>query len=126
MSPARVDLYLGYAAQVLNWAVKQYYTEKNPFKSLQYGKKKRKRADKQRDAFTKEDLKAMFVDSRYFGKDKWGKAVHPHFFWIALLGLYRFVFFSHNFNLANVTLSPSFVSLYLKHSYIVFGCKVIP
>jgi integrase len=88
MSPARVDMYLGYAAQVFNWAIKHHYTEVNPFSGLQYGKKKRKRADKQRDAFTTDDLKKMFVDSRYFGQDKWGKCKHPHFFWIPLLGLF--------------------------------------
>jgi len=88
MSPARVDLYLGYASQVFNWAIKHHYTEINPFSGLQYGKKKRKRPDKQRGAFNTDDLKKMFVDSRYFGEDKWGKCKHPHFFWIALLGLF--------------------------------------
>jgi integrase len=88
MSPARVDLYLGYAAQVFNWAIKHHYTEVNPFSGLQYGKKKRKRPDKQRDAFSTDDLKKMFSDSRYFGQDKWGKCKHPHFFWIPILGLY--------------------------------------
>lgn len=56
MSPARVDLYLGYAAQVFNWAIKHHYTDVNPFSGLQYGKKKRKRADKQRGAFTTDDI----------------------------------------------------------------------
>ena len=88
MSPTRVDLYLGYAAQAFNWAIKHHYTEINPFSGLQYGKKKRKRADKQRDAFNTDDLKKMFVDSRYFGQDKWGKCKHPHFFWAPILGLY--------------------------------------
>jgi hypothetical protein len=88
MSPARVDLYLGYAAQVFNWAIKHHYINVNPFAGLQFGKKKRKRADQQRAAFTTDDLKKMFVDSRYFGQDKWDKAKHPHFFWIPILGLY--------------------------------------
>jgi len=88
MSSARVDIYLGYAAQVFNWAIKQNYIKVNPFAGLQYGKKKQKRADKQRDAFTTDDLRKIFVDSSYFGQDKWGKCVHPHFFWIPLLGLY--------------------------------------
>jgi len=88
MSPARVDLYLGYAAQVFNWAIKHHYADVNPFSGLQYGKKKRKRADKQRDAFATDDLKKMFLDSRYFGQDKWGKCKYPHFFWIPILGLY--------------------------------------
>jgi integrase len=88
MSPARVDLYLGYAAQVWNWAIKHHYAEVNPFSGLQYGKKKRKRPDKQRDAFTKDDLRKMFVDSPNFGQDEWGKCKHPYYFWIPLLGLY--------------------------------------
>ena len=28
------------------------------------------------------------MDSNYFGQDKWGRCIHPHFFWIPLLGLY--------------------------------------
>jgi len=88
MSPARVDLYLGYAAQAFNWAIKHHYINVNPFAGLQFGKKMRKRADQQRAAFTTDDLKKMFVDSRYFGQDKWDKAKHPHFFWIPILGLY--------------------------------------
>jgi integrase len=90
MSSARVDLYLGYASQVFKWARKNYRKdiEINPFEGLQLGKKARKRPDMQRDAFTTNDLKKMFVDSRYFGQDKWDKCKHPHFFWIALLGLY--------------------------------------
>ena len=88
MSPARVDLYLGYGAQAFRWAIKHHYTEVNPFSGIQYGKKKRKRADLQRDSFITDDLKKMFVDSPYFGQDKWGQCKHPHFFWIALLGLY--------------------------------------
>ena len=88
MSPARVDMYLGYASQLFNWAIKQHYTELNPFAGLQFGKKVQKRADKQREAFTVNDLKKMFVESEYFGQDKWGKANHPHFFWIPLLGLF--------------------------------------
>jgi integrase len=35
-----------------------------------------------------DDIKKLFVDSRYFGEDKWDKANKPHFFWISLLGLY--------------------------------------
>jgi len=88
MSPARVDLYLGYAAQVFNWAIKHHYTEVNPFTGLQYGKKKRKRADKQREAYSIDDIKRLFVESRYFGEDKWDRCGYPHFFWIPLLGLY--------------------------------------
>jgi integrase len=88
MSPARVDLYLGYASQLFSWAIKHHYTDINPFTGLQFGKKKRKRADKQRDAFSVDDLDNLFVKSRYFGQDKWDKAKHPHFFWIPLLGLY--------------------------------------
>jgi hypothetical protein len=42
MSPARVDLYLGYAAQVFNWAIKQHYTEVNPFSVSSSGRKKGK------------------------------------------------------------------------------------
>jgi len=88
MSFARIDMYIGYASQVFNWAIRQNYTKINPFAGLQYGKKKQKRADKQRNAFTTDDLNKIFVDSSYFGQDKWGKCVHPHFFWIPLLGLY--------------------------------------
>ena len=88
MSPARVDFYLGYAAQVFDWAIKHHYTEMNPFTGLQYGKKKRKRADKQREAYSLNDIKKLFVESRYFGEDKWDKCVYPHFFWIPLLGLH--------------------------------------
>lgn len=88
MSSARIDMYIGYAAQVLNWAIRQNFTKINPFAGLRYGKKKQKRADKQRDAFTTDDLNKIFVDSSYFGQDKWAKCKHPHFFWIPLLELY--------------------------------------
>ena len=90
MSAARVDLYLGYASQVFKWARKNYRNNVtiNPFEGLQLGKKARKRPDKQRYAFTADDLKKLFIDSDYFGQDNWGRANHPHFFWIPLLGLY--------------------------------------
>jgi integrase len=90
MGAARVDLYLGYASQLFKWAKQNYRKdiEINPFEGLQLGKKARKRPDTQRDAFSIDDLKKIFVDSCYFGQDKWDKAIHPHFFWIPLLGLY--------------------------------------
>jgi integrase len=89
MSTARVDMYLGYASSVFRWAIRnKYFFGENPFTGLQYGKKHRKKAQKQRKIFKEHDLKLMFVDSKEYGQDKWGKASHSHFFWIPLLGLF--------------------------------------
>jgi integrase len=79
---------LGYASQLFKWAIKHHQTEINPFAGLQFGKKARKRADKQRATFAKDDLNKIFVISANYGQDSWGRAIHPHFFWIPLLGLY--------------------------------------
>lgn len=68
MSKTRVDMYLGYASQVFKWAKQHHYTEVNPFEGIQYGKKHRKRADKQKKKFSKNDLKLLFVESRIASK----------------------------------------------------------
>jgi integrase len=34
------------------------------------------------------DLKKLFVKSKEYGQDKWGRSVHSHFFWIPLIALF--------------------------------------
>ena len=41
-----------------------------------------------RDPFTVDELKKLFVTSKEYGQDKWGRADHPHFFYIPLIALH--------------------------------------
>jgi integrase len=89
LSKSRVTLYINHISAIWNWAKKNYrdQVEINPFEGLQPSDKK-KRADELRDAFTGDDLQKIFVSSKEFGQDRWGRAHHPHFFYIPLIALY--------------------------------------
>jgi integrase len=85
LSDSRKDSYLGFAKQLWKWAIQHHYADTNPFDGLQVGKAGRKRADKQRAAFTQDDLKTIFCDSKEYGQDR---ITRPDYFWVPLLGLY--------------------------------------
>lgn len=57
----------------------------NLFDGLQVGKAGRKRADQQRAAFTRDDLKTIFCDPKEYGKDR---ITRPDYFWAPLFGLF--------------------------------------
>jgi integrase len=85
LSDSRKDSYLGFAKQLWKWAIQHHYADTNPFDGLQVGKAGRKRADQQRAAFTQDDLKTIFCDSKEYGKDR---ITRPDYFWVPLLGLF--------------------------------------
>jgi len=89
LSKGRVALYLNYASGIWNWAMKNYRERVtiNPFSGLQPPDKK-KGADELRDALTVNDLKRMFILSKEFGQDEWGRSNYPHFFYIPLIALF--------------------------------------
>jgi len=85
LSDARVNMYIGYASAVFNFAKRHNHIKDNPFEGLQIRGKK-VRADKLREIFTTEDLKLMFVSSKEYGSRD--MCQHPHNFWIPLLALF--------------------------------------
>ena len=85
LSDSRKDSYLGFAKQLWKWAIQHHYADTNPFDGLQVGKAGRKRADQQRAAFTQDDLKTIFCNSKEYGQDR---ITRPDYFWVPLLGLF--------------------------------------
>ena len=84
LSKRRVNIYLGFASQLFNYAEKNHYIDNNPFKGLQISEKKT-RVDEIRDVFDSEDLKRLFCESKEYAQDT---HKHPHNFWVPILGLY--------------------------------------
>jgi integrase len=82
LSASKVNLDLGRVSALFNWAVGNDYITKNPFSGL----KVKDDVDDQdkRYPFDNEDLQALFGSSLYLT----GKFLHPHYYWLPLLGLY--------------------------------------
>ena len=85
LSVTRMDLYLGFAKGLFQYAVRNHHVTENPFTGLQVGKNGKKRSDLQRKAFTTGDLEKLFVDSPEYGK---GQAFRPDYWWIPVIGLF--------------------------------------
>jgi hypothetical protein len=85
LSDSRKDSYLGWAKQLWKWAIQHNYIDVNPFDGLQVGKAGRKRADEQRAAFSQDDLKTIFCDSKEYKNDR---ITRPDYFWVPILGLF--------------------------------------
>jgi integrase len=89
LSDGRKDNYLGFTKQLWRWAIRHNYVGVNPFDGLQVGKSGMKRADQQREAFTQDDLKLMFCDSKEYGTGKGqDRVTRPDYWWVPLLGLF--------------------------------------
>jgi integrase len=84
LSKRRINMYLSFASQLFNYAEKNHYVDRNPFKGLQISEKKT-RVDELRDVFDSEDLKKLFCDSKEYLEDA---HTNPHNFWVPILGLY--------------------------------------
>lgn len=85
LSVTRRDLYLGYAKQLFQYAVRHHYINENVFTGLQVGKNGKKRTDLQRKAFTTDDLRKLFVDSKEYEQHKSPRA---DYWWIPVIGLF--------------------------------------
>lgn len=82
LSVSSLNKYLGRLSSFFEWAERHGYVEKNPFSNLAL--KKTKRPHEERDPFNDEDLTKLFgtpifTDTQF---------LHPHYYWIPLLGLY--------------------------------------
>ena len=84
LSITRINLYLDFAEAVFRFAERNHFVKSNPFSGLKIPEKGR-RADEMRDVFDSDDLEKLFVSSREYREDA---HLHPHTFWIPLLGLY--------------------------------------
>jgi hypothetical protein len=61
-------MYLSFASQLFNYAERNHFIDRNPFKGLQLSEKKT-RVDELRDVFDSEDLKKLFCDSKEYSED---------------------------------------------------------
>jgi len=84
LSPGRINMYLGFASTLFNFAKRNHYTDINPFEGLQI-KEKKTRVDELRDVFDEQDLVKLFCNSKEYSEDT---HLHPHNFWVPVLGLY--------------------------------------
>ena len=84
LSKSRVNLYIGFLKAVVNFEMQTTrILLANPCEGLRY--KDTRRKDELRAVFDLDDLKAMFISSPGFGKDK---IKRPERFWVPLLALY--------------------------------------
>jgi integrase len=84
LSKRRINMYLSFASQLFNYAERNHFIDRNPFKGLQISEKKT-RVDELRDVFDTEDLKKVFCYSKEYLEDD---HIQPHNFWVPILGLY--------------------------------------
>lgn len=82
LSISKINTLLTRISSLFGWALKNGYTQMNPFSGL---KIKEKVADhEKRDPFVSSDLNALFTSEEY----KTGKHKHPYQYWLPLLGLF--------------------------------------
>ncbi|MDD2499609.1 MAG: site-specific integrase [Geobacter sp.] len=82
LSISKVNAYISRVSSLFNWAIKNGYTQQNPFSGQ---KIKESKADhEKREVFSDLDLQVLFASSSY----KSGSHKHPHYYWLPLLGLY--------------------------------------
>jgi integrase len=79
------DKYLTVVKGFFTKAVDYGYIDRNPMVGLIDQEKREKRPDEERDPYTIEDLRKIFCESPEYSGDQ---MVHPHQFWIPLIGLY--------------------------------------
>lgn len=73
-----IKRHIGCVSGLLSWSIKQGYIKINTMQGKTYSDKRR--ADKQRDVFTSNDLKIILAPRK--------KYLHPHYKWLPLLGLF--------------------------------------
>lgn len=82
LSASKVNLDLGRVSALFNWAVLNELTDKNPFSGMKI--KDSTNPQEKRLPFETEDLLLLFGAKQY----KKMKFLHPHYYWLPLLGLY--------------------------------------
>lgn len=82
MSVTTINNYLAWASTFFDWAERNGYVDRNPFRKLQL--KNPKRPDEARAAYTMEDLQKIFSTDQY----REHKYLHSHYYWLPLLGLH--------------------------------------
>ncbi|MGA9851660.1 MAG: site-specific integrase [Gammaproteobacteria bacterium] len=82
MSVTTLNNHLTKVASLFGWAERNGYIERNYFANLTM--RNPQRPDEARAAFTNEDLKKIFSTGQY----KEHKFLHPHYYWLPLLGLH--------------------------------------
>ena len=82
MATATINKALHRFSALVEWAVRHGYCQQNCFKGLAI--KKRQRAHEERAIFSADDLSKLFTGDIFRG----GKILHPHYYWLPLLGLY--------------------------------------
>jgi integrase len=84
LSVRTITKQMGYVSEVLSFAEDRELIDKNYAKRIRMKTKKDKRADEERDAFSKEDLLKLFHSKRYTDDS----FLSPHMFWLPVLGLF--------------------------------------
>jgi integrase len=82
MSVLTVNGYLTWSSTFFDWAERNGYVDRNPFKKLFL--RNRKRARDARAAYTPEDLQRIFSTPQYRNHN----FKHAHYYWLPLLGLF--------------------------------------
>lgn len=82
MSVLTVNNYLAWASTFFDWAERNGYLDRNPFRKTFL--KNPKRASEARAAYTRDDLQKIFSTPQY--RDHSFR--HPHYYWLPLLGLH--------------------------------------
>ena len=78
LSISSINRHIGCVSGLMSWAIKQGYVRINTMNGMTYSD--HRRADKQRDAFSSNDLKLILAPQK--------KYLHPHYKWLPLMGLY--------------------------------------
>lgn len=82
LSISKVNAYMSRVSSLFIWAVDNKHTQQNPFSGTKI--KEKKPSHKKRNVFSDADLQALFDSSSY----RSGRHLHPHYYWLPLLGLY--------------------------------------
>jgi integrase len=77
-SVSSINRHVGCVSGLLTWCIRQGYITRNPMDGKSLSEKRRR--DKQRKAFTSDDLGLIFTPRK--------KYLHPYYKWLPLMGLY--------------------------------------
>jgi integrase len=83
LSITKINALIGRVSQLFKWASKNSYAKSNPFAGIGIKQKKGVK-DKPRVPFEDSDLITLFSTSLF----QKGTILHPHYYWLPLLGLY--------------------------------------
>lgn len=82
LSVRRINAYLRQTSSLFNYALLNGYVEMNPFQGMKI--KDNNSAQKKRLPFKDDQLQSLFSSKQY----QMGKYLHPHYYWLPILGLY--------------------------------------